>query len=385
MTLKAMTLEALIPERLFDGERLRDGVAALIADGAIVDVIPAGALPADVIETPLPGLLAPGFMDVQVNGGGGALLNEAPTVNAVTTIARAHRRFGTTGLLPTVITDRPEITRAAVEAVRAAIAMGTPGVLGVHVEGPFINPARKGVHDPAFMRAPDADDLALLTGNGLGAALVTLAPEVVSDEAIARLAAAGVRVAAGHTEASAERLAEARALGLSGYTHLFNAMPPLQGRAPGPVGAALSERDTFCGVIVDLHHVAQESLKAAILAKGRDRVALVTDAMSTVGTDLDGFTLQGRRILRGGGRLTTEDGVLAGSDLDMATAVRNAVHALRIPLEDALVMASLTPARWLGLDHRIGRIAPGYRADLALLDEGLEARATWIAGARENS
>ncbi|GLK75431.1 N-acetylglucosamine-6-phosphate deacetylase [Methylopila jiangsuensis] len=380
-----MTLDALIPERLFDGETLRSGVAALIADGAVVDVIPAGALPSEAVATPLPGLLAPGFVDVQVNGGGGALLNATPTPQAVATIARAHRRFGTTGLLPTVITDRPDVTRAAVEAVRAAIAEGAPGVLGVHVEGPFINPARKGVHDPAFMRAPDADDLALLTGPGLGAVLVTLAPEAVPDAAIARLVAAGVRVAAGHTEASAARLAEARALGLSGYTHLFNAMPPLQGRAPGPVGAALSERETFCGLIADLHHVAPESLKAAILAKGRDRAALVTDAMSTVGTDLDGFTLQGRRILRGGGRLTTEDGVLAGSDLDMATAVRNAVRALGVPLEDALVMASLTPARWLGLDHRIGRIAPGYRADLVLLDGGLEARATWIGGARENS
>ncbi|MFD1332481.1 amidohydrolase family protein, partial [Methylopila musalis] len=195
----------------------------------------------------------------------------------------------------------------------------------------------------------------------------------------------GVRVAAGHTEADAARLAEARAHGLSGYTHLFNAMPPLQGRAPGPVGAALSERDTFCGLIADLHHVAPESLKAAILAKGRDRAALVTDAMSTVGTEMDGFTLQGRRILRGGGRLVTEDGVLAGSDLDMATAVRNAVQALKVPLEDALVMASLTPARWLGLDDRIGRIAPGFRADFVLLDEGLTARATWIGGARETS
>ncbi|MFD1333902.1 amidohydrolase family protein, partial [Methylopila musalis] len=188
-----MTLDALLPTRLFDGETWREDVAVLIADGAVLDVIPASQRPSHAAATPLPGLLAPGFVDVQVNGGGGALLNETPTPEAVATIARAHRRFGTTGLLPTVITDRPEVTRAAVEAVRAAIAAGTPGVLGVHVEGPFLNPARKGVHDPAFMRAPDADDLALLTGPGLGAVLVTLAPERVPDAAIARLAEAGVR------------------------------------------------------------------------------------------------------------------------------------------------------------------------------------------------
>ncbi|GLK79394.1 N-acetylglucosamine-6-phosphate deacetylase [Methylopila turkensis] len=380
-----MTAVALVPDRLFDGDAIHEGRAVIIEDGRIAAAPAAADLPAAIPREPLAGLLAPGFVDVQVNGGGGVLLNDDPSPEALAAIAAAHRRFGTTGLLPTLITDTRAAMAQTLDAARAAIAAGAPGVLGVHIEGPFLNPLRKGVHDPALMRAPDAEDVALLTAGGAGVVVVTLAPERVGRDAIAALAGAGVRVAAGHTEATAAELAAARAAGLSGYTHLFNAMPPFLGRVPGPVGAALSERDTFCGLIVDLHHVAEESLKAAILAKGRDRIMLVTDAMSTVGSDMDEFRLQGRRILRGGGRLTTADGVLAGSDLDMASAVRNTRLALGVPLEDALAMASRTPAAWLGLDGEIGRVAAGFRADLVLLDDDLNAAATWISGAREDA
>jgi N-acetylglucosamine-6-phosphate deacetylase len=375
----------LIPDRLFDGDRIAEGLAVTVAHGRVTWVGPAAALATGAPRERVPGLLAPGFVDVQVNGGGGVLLNDAPTRETMATIARAHRRFGTTALLPTLITDAREVMAAALQAARAAAASRIPGVIGVHIEGPFLNPARKGVHDPALMRAPDEEDLALLTAGGAGVVVVTLAPEQTAPGVVARLAAASVRVAAGHTEASPERLEAARAEGLSGYTHLFNAMPPFAGRAPGPVGAALSERDTWCGLIVDLHHVAPAALKAAIAAKGVARAMLVTDAMSTVGTDVSEFRLQGRRILRAGGRLTTEDGTLAGSDLDMASAVRNAVAALDVPLEDALAMASRTPAEWLGLGDRMGRIAPGYRADFVALDADLTARATWIGGLREEA
>ena len=380
-----MTRLALLPDRLFDGESFHEATAALVEGGRIVGLAGAGELPSDIAVQRVEGLLAPGFIDVQVNGGGGLLLNDDPTPATMATIARAHRRFGTTGLLPTLITDGPAVMAAAVRAATEAIAAEAPGVLGLHVEGPFLHPLRKGVHDAAMMRAPDDHDLATLSHPTGGVTVVTLAPERVSPLAIRRLAAAGVRVAAGHTEATAADLAEARAAGLSGYTHLFNAMPPLQGRAPGPVGAALSERDTFCGLIADLHHVAPEALRTAIAAKGRDRALLVTDAMSTIGTDMTEFRLQGRRILRAGGRLTTEDGTLAGADLDMATAVRNCVDALGLPLADALVMASRTPAVWLGLGDSLGRIAPGFRADLVALDAGLRVRATWIAGAYEEA
>ncbi|GBD50895.1 N-acetylglucosamine-6-phosphate deacetylase [Methylopila sp. Yamaguchi] len=380
-----MTRRALRPDRLFDGESFHEGVAALVEDGRILGLASADAVPADLAVETVEGLLAPGFIDVQVNGGGGLLLNDAPTPETMATIARAHRRFGTTGLLPTLITDGPAVMGAAIRAATEAIGAGTPGVLGLHVEGPFLNPLRKGVHDAAVMRAPDDHDIATLSHPTGGVTVVTLAPERVSAVAIRRLAAAGVRVAAGHTEATAADLAEAREAGLTGYTHLFNAMPPLQGRAPGPVGAALSERDTFCGLIADLHHVAPEALRTAIAAKGRDRALLVTDAMSTIGTEMTEFRLQGRRILRAGGRLTTEDGTLAGADLDMATAVRNCVEVLRLPLADALIMASRTPAVWLGLGDRLGRIAAGFRADLVALDAGLRVRATWIGGLREEA
>ncbi|WP_020187068.1 N-acetylglucosamine-6-phosphate deacetylase [Methylopila sp. 73B] len=380
-----MTRRALLPDRLFDGESFHEGVAALVEDGRVLGLARADAVPSDVVVETVEGLLAPGFIDVQVNGGGGLLLNDAPTAETMATIARAHRRFGTTGLLPTLITDGPTVMAAAVRAATEAIAAGTPGVLGLHVEGPFLNPLRKGVHDAALMRAPDDHDIAVLSHATGGVTVATLAPERVPALAIRRLAAAGVRVAAGHTEATASDLAEAREAGLTGYTHLFNAMPPLQGRAPGPVGAALSERDTFCGLIADLHHVAPEALRTAIAAKGRDRALLVTDAMATIGTEMTEFRLQGRRILRAGGRLTTEDGTLAGADLDMATAVRNCVDALGLPLADALIMASRTPAAWLGLEDQLGRIAAGFRADLVALDAGLRVRATWIGGLREEA
>ncbi|HVI28760.1 N-acetylglucosamine-6-phosphate deacetylase [Hansschlegelia sp.] len=380
-----MSLTALLPDRLFDGDSFREGCAVLIEGARIAGVAAANEIPSHAAVEVVPGLLAPGFIDVQVNGGGGVLLNDDQSPAAMARIAAAHRRYGTTGLLPTLITDAREKMVAALRSVETAVAAKTPGVLGVHIEGPFLNPARKGVHDPAFMRAPDEADLDLLTSAAAGAILVTLAPEMVHAGAISRLSAAGVRIAAGHTEATPEQLEGALAEGLSGYTHLFNAMPPMAGRAPGPVGAALSERRTFCGLIADLHHVAAPSLMAAIAAKGPQRIMLVTDAMSTVGAEMTEFVLQGRRILRAGGRLTTEDGTLAGSDLDMATSVRNAVQRLRTPLADALAMASRSPAEFLGLEKERGRIAIGFAADLVALDENLEARATWIAGQREEA
>jgi N-acetylglucosamine-6-phosphate deacetylase len=208
---------------------------------------------------------------------------------------------------------------------------------------------------------------------------------MVAPEWIAELTEAAVIVSAGHTAASYEILQEARARGLRGYTHLFNAMPPLASRDPGPVGAALDERESWCGIIVDLHHVTAPALRVAIAAKGTDKMMLVTDAMPLIGTDLDRFELMGRTILRQDGRLTTEDGTLAGADLDMASAVRNTVEHLGVELPIALAMASLVPAAFLRLDDQLGRIAPGYRADLVLLDEGLQVRSTWIDGVEERA
>jgi N-acetylglucosamine-6-phosphate deacetylase len=371
---------ALVPDRLFDGERFRDGRAVVIDAGRITDVPPVAALDPGLPRRAVPGLLAPGFIDVQVNGGGGVLFNDDPSPAAIRTIGAAHRRFGTTGFLPTLITDRRPRMAQAIAAVRDGLAAGLPGLLGIHLEGPFLSPARPGVHDPALIRAPDSEDLALLASLGAGRTLVTLAPERVAPAAIARLAAAGVRVAAGHSAATLAQLKDALDHGLAGYTHLFNAMPPLAAREPGPAGAALADRRGHVGIIADLHHVCAAALRLAVAAAGPERIVLVTDAMPTVGWSGDGFRLLGKEVRRAGGRLTTADGTLAGSDLDMATAVRNMVRAVGVPLGPALAMASLNPATFLGLDHELGRIAPGWRADLVALDAGLAATESWIAG-----
>ncbi|MFO1057683.1 MAG: N-acetylglucosamine-6-phosphate deacetylase [Dongiaceae bacterium] len=309
------------------------------------------------------------------------LFNDDPSPAAIRAIGAAHRRFGTTGFLPTLITDRRARMAQAIAAVREGLAAGLPGLLGVHLEGPFLSPARPGVHDPALIRAPDAEDLALLASLGAGRTLVTLAPERVAPAAIARLAAAGVRVAAGHSAATLAEVEAALDHGLAGYTHLFNAMPPLAAREPGPAGAALADRRGHVGVIADLHHVAAAALRLAVAAAGPQRIVLVTDAMPTVGWEGDSFRLLGKEVRRADGRLTTADGTLAGSDLDMATAVRNMVRTVGVPLGQALAMASLNPATFLGLEGELGRIAPGWRADLVALDAGLAVTESWIAGA----
>jgi N-acetylglucosamine-6-phosphate deacetylase len=371
---------ALTGARVFDGAHILEGRAVVIGNGRILAVPPERDLGADVERRRIEGLLAPGFIDVQVNGGGGVLFNDARNVDGLRTLAAAHRAYGTTGLLPTFITDTRERMAEAMDAMRDALAARVPGVLGIHVEGPFINPERKGVHNPAFMRPMEEEDIEILTSLKGGLTLVTLAPERTGMEAVARLSSAGVLVCAGHTAGDYATIMEACRHGLRGFTHLYNAMPPLAGRDPGPVGAALDSRGTWCGLIVDGHHVSDAALRIAIAAKGPERMMLVTDAMAVTGTDLAGFELHGRRILRKDGRLTTEDGTLAGSDLDMAGAVRNTVQGLGLSLPDALRMASLHPAAFLRLDHELGRIAPGYRASLVLLDEDLQVRDTWIDG-----
>jgi N-acetylglucosamine-6-phosphate deacetylase len=371
---------ALTGARVFDGNHILEGHAVVVRDGRIASLVHEKDLGAGIEQRRVDGLLAPGFIDVQVNGGGGVLYNDMRTVEGLQTIAEAHRPFGTVGLLPTFITDTRERMAEAVDAMRQALAMRIPGVLGIHVEGPFINPERKGVHNPDYMRPMDDEDIAILTSLREGRTLVTLAPERNSMEAVSRLAASGVLVCAGHTAGDYATIMEACGHGLRGFTHLFNAMPPFAGRDPGPVGAALDSNGTWCGLIVDGHHVSDAALRIAVAAKGTDHMMLVTDAMSVTGTDLTSFELHGRTIYRRGGKLTTADGTLAGSDLDMASAVRNSVNRLGLGLPDVLRMASLVPARFLRLDHELGRIAVGYRASLVLLDEGLHVRQTWIDG-----
>lgn len=372
---------ALTDGRVFDGAAILNHHAVVIDGGCISAVVPASGIPADAAVVSLNGgLLAPGFVDVQVNGGGGILLNDAPSVDTITRIAAAHRRFGTTTMLPTLITDDWATMSATADAVAAALEAGVPGVRGVHFEGPFLNVARKGVHRESVIRPLEERAVDLFSRRDLGVVVVTLAPETVPPGTIARLHEAGVRVCAGHTAATYDEIGRARTEGLSGYTHLFNAMSPMESRMPGVVGAALDDANGWCGIIVDGHHVHPASMRVAVAAKARGRMMLVTDAMPTVGAAEKRFVLNGETIEAVDGRCATADGTLAGSDLDMATAVRNTVSLLGLEQDEALRMASLYPASFLGLEGRIGRIAPGFDADLVLLDGAGAVRGTWIGG-----
>ena len=370
---------ALAATTVFDGTALHQDAAVVIDGENIRAVLPTSKLPASIATQRMPpgAWLAPGFIDLQVNGGGDVLFNDAPTPQGIAAIARAHRRFGTTGLLPTLITDTAATMRTARDAVVAAMHE-QPGVLGIHFEGPFLSPERAGVHDPALMRLPDAGDIAFLTEAFPGVTLVTLAPERMPAGFVATLAQAGICVALGHSAASYDETRTGIAEGLRGFTHLFNAMLPLASRAPGPIAAALETPEAWYGLIADGEHVAPPMLRLAL--RGLGRPVLVTDAMPPVG-GTGGFTLRGRPVRRDGGRLIDADGRLAGSTLDMASAVRNAVRLLGLPLPQALAMASAAPAHAIGLGGRLGHLQSGYRADLVAMEpETVRVLGTWVAG-----
>ena len=376
---------AILAERIFDGRRWHANAGVLVAEGRVLGLAPWEQIPQTISLTRLPAgaVLAPGFIDLQVNGGKGVLLNDQPTAEGMRAIAKAHRRFGTTACLPTFITDTRDRMKKAIDAARSV--SGTHGILGLHLEGPFINPQRPGVHSRDAIVRPGLDDLELLSElSGAGRSMVTLAPECVPPGFVRSLASAGLRVSIGHSEANATVVAQAVADGATGVTHVFNAMPPMSAREPGIIGTALAEQRLIAGLIVDGIHVDPVSVRAAFAAKGCDRIALVTDAMPTVGSSLDRFELQGRTIFLREGRLTTEQGTLAGAHLDMASAVRNAVRLCRLPLEDALRAASLTPAQFLGIEDERGALVPGARADMVALDSELKVIATWLGGHAES-
>ncbi len=326
------------------------------------------------------GWVMPGFVDTQVNGGGGVLFNDTPTVDGLATIAAAHARYGTTATMPTLISDTPDVIARGLDAVDAAIDAGVPGVVGIHVEGPVIAVSRKGIHDPARFRPLDDELLALLTRPRRGRVMVTLAPERVTTAQIAALVAAGVRVCLGHTDADYATASGAFAAGATGVTHLFNAMSPLVHRAPGVVGAALDNADAWCGIIVDGFHVDDAALRIALRARPVDRFMLVSDAMPCVGAAQKDFVLQGKPIRVEDGRCVGADGTLAGSDLDMAGAVRNAVHRLGLTPELAAGLAATSPAAFLGLSDERGTLSVGKRADWAILTADLHPASTWIGG-----
>jgi N-acetylglucosamine-6-phosphate deacetylase len=380
-----MTQQALIGAQIFwDGAWQSD--YAVVVEGAIISaVVPARELAQTVQRIDLQrGSLLPGFIDCQVNGGGGVLLNDTLTVDGVRAIAHAHRQYGTTGLLPTLISDDLEVVAAAIAAVDGAIEEGVPGILGIHIEGPFLNEKKRGIHDATKFRKLDAHAVELLSSLKKGKTLVTLAPELTDSATISALTARGVIVVAGHTLATYDDMQTAFTAGLNGVTHLFNAMTQLESRSPGVVGAALENKNCYCGIIVDGHHVHPASLRLAFAARGTDGLMLVTDAMPTVGAKSKQFILGGQTITAHDGACMSVDGTLAGSDLDMAMAVRNAIKFMNVDLASASMMVSKTPAKFLSMDTIRGTISVGMKADLVHMDETLHVRATWIAGQHEN-
>lgn len=324
--------------------------------------------------------VVPGFIDWQANGGGGVLFNDDPSVETIRRIATAHRRFGTTGLLPTLISTDLDVMRAALDAVREAIVTGEPGILGIHLEGPLLSPARPGVHEVTRLRDIDAQLLDLVCSLGVGRTVMTIAPERVPMAVIEKLTERGVILSAGHTAADYLTARAAFDAGVRGVTHLFNAMSPMQSRDPGMVGAALEDSRSWCGLVVDGHHVHPATLRVAIAAKRRGRMSLVTDAMPLVGTSDSSFRLGTKLVTCVDGRCQTDSGVLAGSALDMASAVRNTVGLIGLTLEEAARMASTYSAEFLGLSNDRGRLAAGQRADLVVLDDDLHAQEVWIGG-----
>jgi N-acetylglucosamine-6-phosphate deacetylase len=372
---------ALIGARVFDGEAIHDGLAVVIKDARVVDLIAQEKVSNNIERRSLTGgILAPGFIDVQVNGGGGALLNENPTIETVQRIAMSHRKFGTTGMLPTVITDAPHILTEAIAAVKAAYVAKIPGVLGIHIEGPFLDVGRKGAHDAHYIRPLTDADVQHIAQAGCGVVMLTLAPNRVSPELIKKLVAQRVLVSLGHSDASIADVQRALGAGARAFTHIFNAMSQMNGREPGMVGAALSDVESYCGLIADGLHVHDATMKVALAAKGCNHIMLITDAMPTAAGGPESFQLQGRMVKQVQGRLELEDGTLAGSNLTMDEALRYCVNKLGVRLEDALRMASLNPASFIKSQHELGRIQPSYLASLVHLSDELTVLETWIDG-----
>ena len=371
---------ALTGARVFDGDSFRDGLAVVVSAGKIAFVIPESQLNATIQRQPLHGgILAPGFLDVQVNGGGGALLNDHPDAATVRQIAESHRKFGTTGLLPTVITDDQKVIDQAVSAVQAAIKNRMPGILGIHMEGPFLDVTRKGAHPAHFIRAITESDVRRIADIKCGVVMLTLAPNRVPPGFIAELSKHGVLISLGHAEATIGDVQPALDAGASAFTHIYNAMSQLTGREPGMVGACLGDPTSFCGVIVDGLHVSEVALKVLFAAKPKNHIMLITDAMPPAAGGPDRFELQGRVAHRIGNKLQLQDGTLAGSIVTMDEAVRRSVE-LGVGLEDALRMASTIPAHFLRKENELGRIAQGFKASMVHLSDDLHVTKTWIDG-----
>ena len=377
-------MQALTNCDIYAGDEVFHDKAVIVEGEKIADLVSIQQLPVDASVLDLGGAsVAPGFIDLQVNGGGDRLFNDDPTQETIEIIQAAHRRFGTTDLLPTFITGLDEQMVRAIRAVEDCLENDLPGILGIHLEGPFLNPEKAGVHDENLMREMATADLSLLPSFDRGKVLLTVAPEMVEQGLIAECVSRGVKVSAGHTNATHEQMRRAFQEGLDCGTHLFNAMRNIESREPGVVGSLLRDANASCGVIVDGFHVHPTSVGVAWQANGEGQTYLITDAMPPVGGSETSFRIGAYDAEVVDGRCQTADGVLAGSALDMASAVRNAIQKVGIPKDEALRMASLYPAAYLDVDDRLGRIAPGYEANLVLVNNEIHVQGVMIGGVME--
>lgn len=377
-----MTRQIFTGARVFDGQRFWADRAVVIEDGTIVALPPEAAAPPGARQVLAGGVLAPAFLDLQVNGGGGLMVDGTTDLVALRRICATHLRLGSVGVLPTLITDTPEATARVIAAGVAAARAGVAGFLGLHLEGPHLDLRRKGAHDPALIRPMQADDLAALcdAAQALPALMVTVAPASATPEQIAALARAGVIVSLGHSDCTLAEAQAAIAAGASSITHLFNAMSQLGNRAPGLVGAAL-DSNVHAGLIADGIHVDPAVIRIALAARPQG-LFLVSDCMAFAGTDLAEITLGGRRIRRSNGRLTLEDGTLAGADLTLPQAVKVMISEVGAPPEVALALATSAPAAVIGQGDRHGHLAAGRAADMVHLDPDWQLAGVWRAGAR---
>jgi N-acetylglucosamine-6-phosphate deacetylase len=377
------TKQAFTGARIFDGAEWHDRMALVVTDGKVEGIIAADS-PTDAIRVPAAGaMIVPGFLDLQVNGAGGALLNDTPTLDAIRTICTTLMQFGCTGCLPTLITDRVPKNEATIAAGIAATEQRVPGFLGLHLEGPHLSVARKGAHDPSLIRPMDESDLQRLLAakRQLPTLLITVAAETVGPEQISRLAEAGIIVSIGHSDSTYAEVSAAAAAGASMATHLFNAQSQIGNREPGVVGAVLDLPSLDAGLIADGIHVHPTSIGIALRSKrGPGQIFLVSDAMSITGTDWTDFELTGQKVYRRDGALRLADGTLAGADLTMINAVKYVHETIGVPLEEALRMASLYPARAIHAESNRGHLTKGARADFAVLTDDLKVRSTWISG-----
>jgi len=378
-----MTKTAITGARIFDGANWHDRSALVINDGVVEGLI-AGDSPTDAMRVPADGaLIVPGFIDLQVNGGGGALLNLTPTLDAIRTICTNYAQFGTTALLPTLITDTPEKNVLAIAAATEAVGQGVPGFLGLHLEGPHLALSRKGAHDPKLIRPMEETDLHrfLDARRKLPNLLVTVAVEGADPTQISRLAEAGIIVSIGHSDGTYAQVKAAVEAGASMVTHLFNAQSQIGNREPGIVGATLDLGALSAGLIADGIHVHPASIGLALRAKrGPGQIFLVTDAMSPTGTDWTEFELTGQKVYRKDGALRLADGTLAGADLTMIDAIHFVHRTIGVPLDEVLRMASLYPAQAMGISSTYGHLNRGARADFVVLGDDLDIRSTWIGG-----